>query len=315
MKQTKRFLALLMALLALATLCACGGKGGSAGGGNSGRSGNVDFTLSAEELNDAFDSDNITASAKYVGRTLAVTGKYEKIDLLSDEVRLRFGGTQYPGVECVFPRKALSSLQALQPGQTITVTGTSTGMFSYVMLEDCKLSFVEEFLEFGPDMDFDDGLHMINSYEELLNLKDGEPLVYLDFTVNNDGAEKGFERFEFFRENSRMFQSQFEYWEDLAQNNPTVYDHILIKGISTKTSDTWDRDATYRLWVTEDGDQLDRFVEDVLMKSEKARDVKRDTYEGGWEVRFIPWADYGGIEEYKAFRETFPTIAKWMDEN
>jgi len=312
MKQAKRYLALLLALLILATLCACGK---SAGGGNPGNSGKADFTLTAAELNDAFDSDSIAASAKYVGRKLAVTGKFEKIELLSDEVRLRFGGTQYPGVECVFPRKALSSLQTLQPGQTITVTGTCTGMFSYVMLEDCKLSFVEEFLDFGPDMDFDDGLRVIDSYPELINLNDGEHLVNLEFRINNESAERGFESFTIFKENSRRIQDAFKYWEDLAQNNPALYDQVLIKGISAKTSDTWNRDATYRLWVTEDGDQLDRFVEDVLMQSEKARDVKRDTYEGGWEVHFIPWADDGGIEEYAAFREAFPTIAKWIDGN
>ena len=168
MKQVKRVLTLLAAILVLIVLlCACDGKQ-TDGGDNSNNSGIIAVT--AVELNDAFDSDEAAASAKYVGRRLAVTGAFEKIELLSDEIRLRFDGTN-PGVEGIFPRRKLKELQQLQPDQTITVTGTCTGRFSYVMLEDCELSNVgsvepvaEDLIMYGGSK-FSDGLAFVVLYE------------------------------------------------------------------------------------------------------------------------------------------------------
>ena len=141
----KRLLALVVAVFLMVGLAGCGG--GTADNGitqdaATSQADSVDLAVNAEELSRAYYNDDLAASAKYAGRRLAVTGAFGKIEMLSDEIRLRFDGTDEYDVDCVFPtHEALSTLQALQPGQTITVVGTCAGRFTVnIILNDCVLT-------------------------------------------------------------------------------------------------------------------------------------------------------------------------------
>lgn len=97
--------------------------------------------LSADDLFTAYKANEVSADAKYKGKTLAVSGTVSEIGKdFTDApyVKLSVAENQFEGVQAVFSKSSNDELAKLQKGQSITVTCTGNGMVIGTPILDCK---------------------------------------------------------------------------------------------------------------------------------------------------------------------------------
>lgn len=99
-----------------------------------------DFTLSAVELYEDFETDEPAAEARYLGKVLEVSGSVAQVELLEEgtaNVALDGGGL-LGGILCRFQKDQLPSRQ-IQDGESITIKGQCTGKLMDVELTRCVI--------------------------------------------------------------------------------------------------------------------------------------------------------------------------------
>jgi len=104
-------------------------------------------TLSAKELYDAFESNEIKANSEYKGKVIAVTGVVSAIttSLIGDQPIVSLTATSnehlsnLQTVTCTFAKVHSSSLASLSKGTTITMIGLVTGKMMGPRLTGCRL--------------------------------------------------------------------------------------------------------------------------------------------------------------------------------
>jgi hypothetical protein len=103
----------------------------------------IDAKVTASELFEAYEKNEIAADDRYKGKLLEVSGKIDNIgkDILdSPYVTLSVGGKfQIMGVQAFFDEASLSRLADLSKGQAVTLQCRCDGKFGNVMLKDCTL--------------------------------------------------------------------------------------------------------------------------------------------------------------------------------
>jgi hypothetical protein len=102
------------------------------------------FRMTARKLFSEYDADEKTASAKYPGKVVLLSGVVAETGEIEGNpyVALVAGGTLDLGlVSCVFPRQAAQEVSAVPIGQSISVKGEVTGKASFaeIRLKGCTL--------------------------------------------------------------------------------------------------------------------------------------------------------------------------------
>ena len=98
-----------------------------------------DFTLSAAELQKAFEADETSATSKYVNRILEVTGKIRNVSPAKNNVvsiSLETG-SDLSSVIATFP--GINDPSAFRAGEEISFRGKCSGFLMDVLLNNCAV--------------------------------------------------------------------------------------------------------------------------------------------------------------------------------
>lgn len=99
---------------------------------------NSDFTMTANELFDAFESDEAKANGMYLDKVISVTGKIIDLDTNQDGkavVTLEAENAMLGGVSCTLKEND----EALKIDENATLKCRCTGFLSDVILVDCSV--------------------------------------------------------------------------------------------------------------------------------------------------------------------------------
>jgi hypothetical protein len=98
--------------------------------------------VTAKELADAYKTGKAAAETKYKGKVCTITGKVDSLSAADTPFVLLTSGVQNEvGAKCMFTLAYRSSINALEPGQEVTVQGTVGDYNVDVIVNDC--SFVK----------------------------------------------------------------------------------------------------------------------------------------------------------------------------
>lgn len=98
----------------------------------------ADVTIPAEQLFNEFNNDETAATARYVGKIVAVTGKVREASQMADgtpKVILETGSDF--GVSCEFDPNTKHPRTTFEPGATVTLKGECAGFNLDVQLARC----------------------------------------------------------------------------------------------------------------------------------------------------------------------------------
>ena len=99
------------------------------------------YTLSANQLYNEYNSNEVAADAKYKGKVVIVTGAIQDIgkDIMDDAYIVIGGGGFLDGVQCTFTKGEQSSVARLSKGQQVRVKGEVAGKMGNVLISKCSL--------------------------------------------------------------------------------------------------------------------------------------------------------------------------------
>lgn len=100
------------------------------------------LAISAKDLLDAYDNNEVNADNQYKDKLLSVTGVISDIGVVLDQTYICINGGgdfEILSVQCYFADEAEISekVAALSKGETVTITGTCSGQSLNVELKDC----------------------------------------------------------------------------------------------------------------------------------------------------------------------------------
>lgn len=98
-----------------------------------------EYRLSAEELFEAYETDEMAADEKYLGKVVEVSGELQQIDYADDGqpvIRLKTGHI-FGLISCELDSHSAHSNIEAQPGETIVIKGVVTGFLADVVLNRC----------------------------------------------------------------------------------------------------------------------------------------------------------------------------------
>lgn len=99
------------------------------------------YTLSAEQLYDEYDSNEVAADGVYKGKVIVVSGTIQDIGKdIMDEAYIIIGGQGFlDGVQCYFTEAGLSTVSQLSKGDFVTVKGEVQGKMGNVVVRKSSL--------------------------------------------------------------------------------------------------------------------------------------------------------------------------------
>jgi len=99
------------------------------------------YTLSANQLYNEYNSNEVAADSKYKGKIVIVTGTIQDIgkDIMDDAYIVIGGGGFLDGVQCTFTKGEQSTVARLSMGQQVRVKGEVTGKMGNVLVNKCSL--------------------------------------------------------------------------------------------------------------------------------------------------------------------------------
>jgi RecJ-like exonuclease len=99
-----------------------------------------DYTISATELQKAFETDEAAASSKYINKVLQVSGTIISIaQTEGNNVNITLKtGSDLSSVICTFPASRVHS--KLNEGEEITIKGQCSGYLMDVLLNNCAVA-------------------------------------------------------------------------------------------------------------------------------------------------------------------------------
>lgn len=99
------------------------------------------YTLTAEQLYREYDSNEVSADAKYKGKVIIVSGTIQAIGKdIMDDAYIVIGGRGFlDGVQCTFTKGQLSSVARLSKGQRVTVKGEVAGKMGNILVNKASL--------------------------------------------------------------------------------------------------------------------------------------------------------------------------------
>lgn len=97
--------------------------------------------VTADELIQAYEANEVAADAKYEGKILNVTGVVDNVgkDIVDTPYVVLTSGGEWEvwGVQCMFDKEHEPELAQLAVGQTVTVQGRCSGYLINVLVRDC----------------------------------------------------------------------------------------------------------------------------------------------------------------------------------
>lgn len=99
------------------------------------------YTLSANQLYNEYNSNEVAADSKYKGKVVIVTGTIQDIgkDFMDDAYIVIGGDGFLDGVQCTFTKGEQSSVARLSKGQSVRVKGEVAGKMGNVLVNKCSL--------------------------------------------------------------------------------------------------------------------------------------------------------------------------------
>jgi len=99
------------------------------------------YTLSANQLYNEYNSNEVAADSKYKGKIVIVTGTIQDIgkDIMDDAYIVIGGGGFLDGVQCTFTKGEQSTVARLSKGQQVRVKGEVAGKMGNVLVNKCSL--------------------------------------------------------------------------------------------------------------------------------------------------------------------------------
>lgn len=99
------------------------------------------YTLSANELYNEYNNNEVAADSKYEGKVVIVTGTIQDIGKdIMDDAYIVIGGSGFlDGVQCTFTKGEQSSVARLSKGQQVRVKGEVAGKMGNVLINKCSL--------------------------------------------------------------------------------------------------------------------------------------------------------------------------------
>jgi|BioPla2DNA2_1021312.scaffolds.fasta_scaffold60085_2 hypothetical protein len=99
------------------------------------------YTLSANQLYNEYNSNEVAADSKYKGKVVIVTGTIQDIgkDIMDDAYIVIGGGSFLDGVQCTFTKGEQSSVARLSKGNQVRVKGEVAGKMGNVLVNKCSL--------------------------------------------------------------------------------------------------------------------------------------------------------------------------------
>jgi len=99
------------------------------------------YTLSANQLYNEYNSNEVAADSKYKGKVVIVIGRIQDIgkDIMGDAYIVIGGGGFLDGVQCTFTKGEQSSVARLSKGQQVRVKGEVAGKMGNVLVTKCRL--------------------------------------------------------------------------------------------------------------------------------------------------------------------------------
>ena len=102
-----------------------------------------EVTVTAHEINQAYEANEVAADVKYKGKVIQVSGVVEGIEkdfMDTIFVKLSAGGEfGYASVECYFGDSHQADAASLSKGQRVTIKGLGDGYLGDVMIRGCTL--------------------------------------------------------------------------------------------------------------------------------------------------------------------------------
>ena len=129
--------------LCLAVFCCGGGSAGRYAAADKPATSDSAIAVSASDLLEDYEANEVAADQRYKDRQLIVTGKIDTIgkDILDSMYVTLESGKEFgiTSVQCMFDDSNAASLAQLRKGATVTVSGTCNGKLGNVLLRDCSL--------------------------------------------------------------------------------------------------------------------------------------------------------------------------------
>lgn len=99
------------------------------------------YTLSANQLYNEYNSNEVAADSKYKGKIVIVTGTIQDIgkDIMDEAYIVIGGGGFLDGVQCTFTKGEQSTVARLSMGQQVRVKGEVAGKMGNVLVNKCSL--------------------------------------------------------------------------------------------------------------------------------------------------------------------------------
>ena len=99
----------------------------------------ADYLITSSRLQEEFESDEASASAKYISKILEVTGEIISVEETGSgswNISLQTG-SDFSKVICTFP--AIENPTVFETGKTITLRGECSGFLMDVLLNNCRV--------------------------------------------------------------------------------------------------------------------------------------------------------------------------------
>lgn len=94
--------------------------------------------VTAKDYYDAYESNEVSADAKYKGKTIAITGEVDGVSKTFGIVSVNLKAAEYiKQIRCKL--KEESDAASLTKGQTITLVGVGDGKTMFPEVEDCRV--------------------------------------------------------------------------------------------------------------------------------------------------------------------------------
>lgn len=100
------------------------------------------FTLTADQLYNEYDSNQVAADTRYKDKVVTVSGEIKSIGKdVTDTAYLVMGGTGVlDGVQCMFPEGQEAAISGLSKGQSVVAKGKVSGQaLGNVLIRNCTL--------------------------------------------------------------------------------------------------------------------------------------------------------------------------------
>ena len=99
-----------------------------------------DYSVTAKQIYNEFETNEVAAFAKYNGKLVVITGKYKGSGMSLDKPFIVMDvGSMFFSVQCMFDKSKAAQVASLQKGSIINLAGKVSGQTGNIFLNNCSL--------------------------------------------------------------------------------------------------------------------------------------------------------------------------------